>query len=136
MQFHPDPQALFESGLALFNAGDHFHAHDVWEDLWHIEAGSDKRFAQALVQFAVILVHHSRGNARGVRSVTTTALNHLAQASPSYRGLTRETVLAELTRVTAPTLALPESFFAPGYKHPDPLPTTPGDPARLPHTHA
>ncbi len=125
------PDSLFTLGLSLFNSGDHFQAHEVWEELWHLESGPDKHFAQAIVQFAVILVHHSRGNARGVRAVTATAIKHLAQASPSYRGLSRDSVLNEITRITAPTLALPESAFAPNLKHPpNSLPTSPG-PARL-----
>jgi uncharacterized protein len=127
-----DPQSLFEAGLALFNQADYFHAHEVWEDLWHAESGPDKLFAQALVQFAVILVHHQRGNARGVRAVSRTALAKLDGSQEGYRSLSRQAVRAELLRVITPTLALNDDAFNPGIKHsPGSLPLPPGPRATL-----
>lgn len=113
-----DPQALFEMGLALFNDGEYFHAHEVWEELWHLETGPEKLFAQGLVQFAVVLVHHERGNARGVRAVTKTAKARLSAACPTYRGLDRLTVLNLLDHTTRATLALDDAAFTSALKHP------------------
>ena len=47
-----DPRYL--AGIVLFNRGDFFEAHEVWEQLW-MEPGEDKKFFQGLIQAAVAL---------------------------------------------------------------------------------
>jgi predicted metal-dependent hydrolase len=42
----------FREGLALFNKGYHWEAHEVWEDVWREKEGDAKLFAQAFVQLA------------------------------------------------------------------------------------
>ena len=39
-------------GVAAFNAGDFFGAHEIWEDLWNDSVGADKLLLQGLVQIA------------------------------------------------------------------------------------
>src|SRR6266404_7370062 len=58
-----DPRYL--AGIVLFNRGDFFEAHEVWESLWMDTAGEEKRFYQALIQAAVGLLHFCNGNIRG-----------------------------------------------------------------------
>jgi uncharacterized protein len=58
----------FERGLALFNRGDFFACHEVWEELWLRSAGSEKLFYQGLIQAAVAILHAERGNPRGAAS--------------------------------------------------------------------
>src|SRR5262249_34271574 len=53
------------AGVQLFNAGEYFDAHEVWEDLWHDCPSADRRFYQSLIQAAVALYHWSRGNRPG-----------------------------------------------------------------------
>lgn len=44
---------LFDEGLALYEAGDHYEAHEKWEELWNTEDDDDhRRFLQALIQIA------------------------------------------------------------------------------------
>lgn len=45
-----DPRFL--EGVALFNRGAFFEAHEVWEDLWHEEVGEYRLFVQGLIQIA------------------------------------------------------------------------------------
>ncbi len=45
-----DPRFL--EGIAAFNAGAFFEAHEIWEVLWDDCEGETKRFVQALVQLA------------------------------------------------------------------------------------
>ena len=59
----PDPRYL--AGIAFFNAGDFFEAHEVWEELWHDCEPADRRFYQSLIQAAVALYHFGRGNREG-----------------------------------------------------------------------
>ena len=41
------------AGIVLFNRGDYFEAHDVWELLWQETFGEDRPFYQGLIQAAV-----------------------------------------------------------------------------------
>jgi predicted metal-dependent hydrolase len=48
--------ALFDEGLAAYEAGDYYEAHEKWEELWNDEEDDDhRRFLQALIQIASAL---------------------------------------------------------------------------------
>jgi uncharacterized protein len=63
-----DTDDTFERGLALFNRGQYFACHEVWEELWLRSTGAEKLFCQGLIQAAVAILHAERGNARGAAS--------------------------------------------------------------------
>jgi hypothetical protein len=44
--------SLFRKGIELFNAGKHWEAHEVFEDVWRMQKGDAKRLAQGFVQMA------------------------------------------------------------------------------------
>jgi len=45
--------ALFDEGLAAYEAGDYYDAHEKWEEIWNDEENDDhRRFLQALIQIA------------------------------------------------------------------------------------
>jgi hypothetical protein len=77
----------FQRGIALFNRGHFFDAHEVLEDVWRPARGRRRRFLQALIQVAVGLHHHSRGNLVGARSLLGRGGNTLAQYPATYAGL-------------------------------------------------
>lgn len=79
--------ALFQRGVALFNQARFFDAHEVLEDVWRPARGRRRRFLQALIQVAVGLHHHSRGNLSGARSLLARGGNTLAQYPAVYAGL-------------------------------------------------
>ena len=62
-----DPRYL--AGIVLFNRGDFFEAHEVWESLWMETFGEEKRFYQGLIQAAVGLCHFCNGNVRGAAAL-------------------------------------------------------------------
>ena len=73
-------------GLALFNSGHFFEAHEALEDLWR-EAPADRpvrRHLQGLVQLAVAFHHQSTGNRIGARSVLGRALRNIEGAEQSF----------------------------------------------------
>jgi predicted metal-dependent hydrolase len=43
---------LLLKGIAEFNRGHFFEAHELWEELWGEAVGEEKRFYQGLVQLA------------------------------------------------------------------------------------
>ena len=64
----PERSPYLEAGIAEFNAGRHWHAHEEWEHLWLGLEGDDKLFVQGLIMAAAMLVQHSKGVARGVQN--------------------------------------------------------------------
>ncbi len=83
------PGADFRDGLALFNAGRFFDAHEALEDTWR-EAPREsrlRRHLQGLVQLAVAFHHQSTGNLVGARSVLRRALKNLEGAEESFSEL-------------------------------------------------
>jgi hypothetical protein len=77
----------FRRGIALFNAGRFFEAHEVWEELWLDEALPEKTFLQGLIQVAAAFHHHLGGNTRGHRSLLNAGLAKLEQFPEQHRGI-------------------------------------------------
>ncbi len=77
----------YARGIALFNAGRFFDAHEALEEAWREAAGRRKLFLQALIQIAVGLHHHSRGNRAGARSLLARGGSKLAGYPAAYGGL-------------------------------------------------
>lgn len=84
----PDsPDALYLAGVELFNRGEFFEAHEVWEDLWRDCDPADRRFYQALIQAAVAAYHWGRGNATGAARLYRSGRKYMEPYRPAYRGL-------------------------------------------------
>jgi predicted metal-dependent hydrolase len=81
----PDPRFL--AGVELFNRGEFFEAHEVWEDLWHECASAERRFYQALIQAAVAAYHWSRGNSTGAQRLYHSGRKYMEPFRPAHRGL-------------------------------------------------
>jgi predicted metal-dependent hydrolase len=79
--------AVFERGLALFNCGDYFTCHEVWEEIWLRGAGDDKLFYQGLIQAAVAILHAERGNLRGAVSTWRKSRAKLAAPPANHMGI-------------------------------------------------
>ena len=50
---HPaaERETTFQRGLLAYRAGNHYDAHEIWEELWENEESDDhRRFLQALIQ--------------------------------------------------------------------------------------
>jgi uncharacterized protein len=124
-----DEDAFFREGVELFNAGEWFEAHEVWEDAWRLAEGPRKRFYQGLIQCAVTLEHARRGNPRGVRSVIKTALPKFDGLPDVYRGVHVSKLLSELLACVQPILDLPAEAFDPALPRGRELPF---DPAKAP----
>jgi uncharacterized protein len=77
----------FERGVADFNAGRFFEAHEVWEELWLAASEPQKTFLQGLIQLAAAFHHHERGNSRGRQSLLTAAIAKLAACPDDFRGV-------------------------------------------------
>lgn len=81
------PAEPYLDGIALFNRHCFFEAHEVLEDVWRTAPAAERRFLQGLIQVAVALHHHSRGNAVGCRSLLERARDNLSGYPEQYGGL-------------------------------------------------
>jgi hypothetical protein len=115
--------APFQRGIDLFNQGHFFDAHEVLEDVWRPARGRRRRFLQGLIQVAVGLHHHSRGNLVGARSLLARAGSTLAPYPATYGGLQLAPLRSSLDAWRSalaegrPAPPLPKLEF--GVKHPD-----------------
>ena len=77
----------YREGIALFNQHSFFEAHEVLEDVWRVAPDRERRFLQGLIQVAVALHHHSRGNLVGCRSLLDRARRNLGTYPAEYGGV-------------------------------------------------
>src|SRR5713226_7119694 len=97
-----DPRYL--AGIVLFNRGDFFEAHEVWESLWMDTFGEEKRFYQALIQAAVGLLHFCNGNVRGAAKLYHSSRAYMAKYANPYLGLDQGIFWAAMERCFTPLL--------------------------------
>jgi predicted metal-dependent hydrolase len=96
--------ALFRSGVAHFNEGRYFEAHEDWEDLWRGLSGEDRLFVQALIQASVALHHLERGNHAGARQLAKAAFAKLSLLPSSKWGVDCESLADALAARLDPLL--------------------------------
>ncbi len=77
----------FRRGVARFNSCHFYDAHEVLEDVWRDAPAGEKRFLQGLIQVAVALHHHSRGNLAGAASLLARGERNLRSYPEGYAGI-------------------------------------------------
>ena len=97
-----DPRWL--AGVVLFNAGDWFEAHEVWEDLWSESHDDERRFYQGMIQAAVGLCHFSNGNLGGAAKLYRSAFDYMERCPPALFGLDIKAFWHAMERCFAPVL--------------------------------
>src|SRR5688500_13019189 len=96
---------LYLDGIHLFNDGEFFEAHEVWEDIWHEAYGIKYEFYQGMIQCAVALEHYRRSNPRGVVSLYDSYRKHFGRGVPDqFMGLDVKSFLAEMREALRPVL--------------------------------
>lgn len=86
----------YHRGIRLFNRRQFYDAHEVWEDVWRESHGVEKRFLQGLIQAAVALHHHSRGNVAGACSLLARSHKNLAACPEETGGIDLNALLESL----------------------------------------
>ena len=89
-------------GIRLFNQGNFFEAHEVWEQEWKIAEGAEKVFYQAIIQAAAALLHIQRGNYAGAVSVYLKSRAKLASLPDVWMGIELAQFRSELRQYFAP----------------------------------
>ncbi|MDP7128681.1 MAG: DUF309 domain-containing protein [Candidatus Marinimicrobia bacterium] len=80
-------EALFQRGLAEYEKGDYFEAHEAWEDLWSDYNFPDRKFIQGLIQLSVSFVHLGNGNLIGAKSLLKKCQDKFSDFSVVQRGI-------------------------------------------------
>lgn len=78
---------LLDRGIELFNHGEYFECHEVWEAAWTPERGPRRLFLQSLIHMAVGFYHNQRGNPVGALRQLRKGLRKLAGYLPSCERL-------------------------------------------------
>jgi uncharacterized protein len=82
----PLPEAAIE-GLRLFNAGEYYRQHDVFEALWVAEPAAVRDLYRAILQVGVAYYQVQRGNAAGALKMLLRAAVWLALLPDRCRGV-------------------------------------------------
>jgi hypothetical protein len=74
-------------GVALFDAGRFFEAHEAWEEAWMHERGPRRLLLQGLILVAAGWLKRDAGNARGAWTLFSRALERLESLPPACAGV-------------------------------------------------
>jgi predicted metal-dependent hydrolase len=97
-----DPRYL--AGILLFNRGDFFEAHEVWESLWMETYGPERQFYQGLIQAAVGLCHFCNGNVRGAAKLYRSSRDYMRRYGTPFLGLDQDDFWGQMERCFADLL--------------------------------
>ncbi len=96
-------------GVAHFNAGRFFQAHEAWEESWRKAEGTDdEEFFKGLAQLGAAYTHYARGNAHGARVLLERALERIGSHDSPRGGMDIADALATFEQQRA-LFALAES---------------------------
>jgi predicted metal-dependent hydrolase len=95
MTISPADERL-QAGVDLFNQGEYFACHDVWEELWSDILGEERDFIKGLIHLTVAMHHFSEGNPGGGRKMSRSATAYLAKYPGDYLQLDVASLLADL----------------------------------------
>ncbi len=106
---------LFAEGIDLFNRGEYWHAHEVWETEWTPDRkGPDSGFYKGLIQVAAGCLHYTRHNRRGAINKWRSGADYLRPYLPAHHGVrlaplveTVDGFLAAMQSEAWPDLAMP-----------------------------
>mgnify|MGYP001386815781 FL=1 len=96
----PLPETVLH-GLACFNAGDYFEAHEYLETAWRAEKGPIRDLYRGILQVGVGYYHLQRGNLTGAIKMFVRARTTLAGFSADECGIDLAGLLADVDRVEA-----------------------------------
>lgn len=94
----PAFRTCLAEGLALFNAGRFFEAHEAWESAWLREKGPRRALLQGLILVAAGWLKRDAGRAEGAQTLFTRALARLEALPPGFEGVDVGALVPEVRR--------------------------------------
>src|SRR3954453_23460720 len=86
-----DYDSRYLAGIVLFNRGDFFEAHEVWELWWMDTFGPEKLFGKGVIRAAVGLSHFCNGNLSGAVKLYQSSREYMLRYGSPYLGLDQNT---------------------------------------------
>jgi hypothetical protein len=110
---NPGIERLLEEGAALFDRGQFFEAHEVWEDAWRVSEGQEKLLLHGLIQVAASLHKQQCGQPGGAASLLSKAQAKLSAFRGNARGFDPRALLESISSGrTIPPLSKPRRLFS------------------------
>jgi hypothetical protein len=78
-----DPGESVRRGVALYNAGRFWEAHEAFEIVWRQSAPPERSLWQGLIQAAAAMLHRERGNRHGLLVQGRAAAQRLGAPAPA-----------------------------------------------------
>ncbi len=94
-------QRLMDDGRAAFNRGEHYEAHELWEEVWNVIDDPARTWVQGMIQVATGLHKLQRFRSDVCLTLIDKALGKLAEVSPSLYGFDLAALVADARRVKA-----------------------------------
>jgi len=89
-----------KAGILLFQEGNYFDAHDMWEEVWQDLSGHKRIFWQSLIQISVACYHIENGNRKGAEGMLEKASHKISslQLQMSHQCLTQISQLIQVLK--------------------------------------
>jgi uncharacterized protein len=90
-----DPEIVhaLKEGLTLFNQGEFFEAHEIWEEAWRESQMDERHLLQGLIQVAAGFYKLQTGMPTGTVKLLEKSLVHLEILPPNFYGLALEDLI-------------------------------------------
>jgi len=95
-------------GIALFNRGEYFEAHEALEDAWRDEESEIRDLYRGILQIAVTYLHITRGNYTGAVKVYGRSQKWLKKYPAVCQGVNVKQLLADAKNIMDALQALGE----------------------------
>ncbi len=82
-------------GIALFNAGAYYEAHEVIEEEWHAERGPIRKLYQGLLQIGIGVYHARSGNRSGAVIKLTGGIGRVSGFLPAAAAIDTAALVAD-----------------------------------------
>lgn len=92
----PDQYITF---FTLFNERRYYDAHEVLEDLWVMETGTEKNYYKGLIMLTIGLEHLRRGNLAPAKRLQRDALSYLKPYSDVTMGFELSAFVEQLALI-------------------------------------
>jgi len=109
----PEPGDAARRGVALYNAGRFWEAHEALETVWRRSAPPERALWQGLIQAAAAMLHRERGNRHGVLAQGRAAVEKLRAGAPPGFPVETARFARELARCVEEGGPVPPMAFAP-----------------------
>ena len=99
-----------DEAIQLFNEGEFFACHDVFEDFWSELMGSEKTFFQGMIHAAVCLHHFEESNLTGARKMYGSFVRYVSNFAPEFCGIQVQQLMDDMETCFADLLAVSSGY--------------------------